>query len=274
MGLLAYLTWDLDPEIFKLGDTFALRWYGVCFASGFLIGFSIMKWIFKQEGKDEKELDSMCVALVVGTIVGARLGHCILYDFHHYMTHPLEVLQVWKGGLASHGGTLGVLIALWLFSRKRPDLPFGWVLDRVTVPTALAAALIRLGNFFNSEIVGTPSDVPWAVIFPRALVDNPMLPRHPAQLYESLGYLLTFGLMFLMYRKRKALISHGWLAGWLLVCVFTVRFIVEFFKVRQAAFAEDWPISWGQILSVPFVLGGFWLIRRAVKNGPPAVAAG
>ena len=275
MGLLAYLTWDLDPEIIKFGDTFALRWYGVCFASGFLIGFSIMKWIFQQEDKPEKDLDAMCVALVVGTIVGARLGHCFLYDFHHYMTHPLEILQVWKGGLASHGGALGVVIALWIYAKKRPEQPYGWVVDRVAVPTALAAALIRLGNFFNSEIVGTATDVPWAIIFPRAVnVADPMAPRHPAQLYEALGYLITFALMFYLYKRRKAATPYGLLTGWFLVCVFTTRILVEFFKVRQATFAADWPVSWGQILSVPFVIAGAWLIRRAIKNGPPVVATG
>ena len=273
MGLLATLIWNLDPEIFKIGDTFALRWYGVCFASGFLIGFSIMKRIFEQENKPEKDLDSMCVSLVVGTIVGARLGHCLLYDFHKYMNDPLEILMVWRGGLASHGGSLGVVIALWYYARKRPDQPYLWVVDRVAIPTALAAALIRLGNFFNSEIVGTPTDMPWGIWFKRVDPYAEVF-RHPAQLYESLGYLLTFGLMILLYRRRRATTPYGLLTGWFLVCVFSTRIIVEFFKVRQAAFAADWPVSWGQILSIPFVLAGIWLIRRAVKNGPPAVAAG
>jgi prolipoprotein diacylglyceryl transferase len=273
MALLAQLTWDLDPEIFSIGN-FALRWYGVCFAAGFLIGFSIMKWIFQEEGKPEKDLDALCVALVVGTIVGARLGHCLLYEPGYYLDNPLEILKVWKGGLASHGGSLGVIIALWFYSRKRREQPYGWVIDRVAVPTALAAALIRLGNFFNSEIVGTPSDVPWAIVFPRAVVDNPMLARHPAQLYECLGYLLTFGLMLWLYRSRKAATPHGLLTGWFLICVFTTRIVVEFFKVRQATFAEEWPISWGQVLSVPFVLAGVYLVWRARRNGSPQVTAG
>jgi len=272
MALLAQLTWDLDPEIFSIGS-FALRWYGVCFAAGFLIGFSIMKWIFEQEGKPEKDLDSLCVALVVGTIIGARLGHCLLYEFSYYMDNPLEILKVWKGGLASHGGSIGVIIAIWFYSKKRPDQPYWWVIDRVAVPTALAASLIRLGNFFNSEIVGTPSGAPWAVWFKRIDRFEPVY-RHPAQLYECLGYLATFGLMLLLYRRRKAAIPHGLMTGWFLICVFSTRIMVEFFKVRQAAFAEDWPISWGQILSVPFVVAGVVLVVRGMKNGPPAVAAG
>ncbi|MHC4955416.1 MAG: prolipoprotein diacylglyceryl transferase [Planctomycetota bacterium] len=269
MALLGYLTWDLDPEIFSIG-AFALRWYGICFAAGFLIGFSIMKWVFQQEGKAEKDLDAMCVWLVVGTILGARLGHCLLYEFTYYMDNPIEILKVWKGGLASHGGTVGVFLALWLYSKSRDDQPYGWVIDRVAIPAALGSCLIRLGNFFNSEIVGTPTEVPWAVIFKR--IDD--LPRHPAQLYESLGYLLTFLLMLFLYRRRKAAMPYGFLTGWFLICIFTTRIIVEFFKVRQAAFAADWALSWGQILSIPFLLAGAGLVWYSHRKGTPAVPSG
>jgi len=269
MALLGYLTWDLDPEIFSIGK-FALRWYGICFASGFLIGFSIMRWIFQTEDKPEKDLDAMCVALVVGTIVGARLGHCLLYERAYYLANPIEIIKVWKGGLASHGGVVGNLVALWLYSRKRPDQPYLWILDRAVVPAALAASLIRLGNFFNSEIIGTPTELPWAVIFER--IDD--VPRHPAQLYESIGYLAVFGLMMFLYRRKKAETPRGFLLGVFMIGTFSIRFLVEFVKRHQAEFAKEWALSMGQLLSIPFVLGGVFLVWYSLRKGPPVVPSG
>src|SRR5262249_49124455 len=154
----------------------------------FVLGYLIVRWQFRIEGKPESDLDHLLIYLVLGTIIGARLGHCLLYEPRFYLSHPLQILRIWEGGLASHGGATGVLIALYLYCRRRPNQPFLWLLDRVVVPTALGASLIRLGNLFNSEILGVPTQVPWAFVFVRVSSE----PLHPAQLYESLSYLLVF----------------------------------------------------------------------------------
>ncbi|MHC4849977.1 MAG: prolipoprotein diacylglyceryl transferase [Planctomycetota bacterium] len=268
--MLAYLHWNLDPTIVEIGPI-ALRYYGVCFAAGFLIGYSIIQRIFKQEGKPEKDLDSLCVALVVGTIVGARLGHCLFYHPAEYLADPISILKVWEGGLASHGGVIGNLVALWFYARKRPDQSYLWLLDRIVIPTALAAALIRIGNFFNSEIVGIPTTKPWGVVFERFRnegADGPA--RHPAQLYESLCYLLIFGFMVWLYRRRRALTPHGLLLGWFFVLLFTARFFVEFVKVPQKPGVEEDMLRQGQFLSIPFILVGIWLIWSSRKRVPSA----
>ena len=268
--MLAYLQWQLNPEIFTIGPI-KLRWYGVFFAAGFLIGYSIVQRIYRREGKPEKDLDSLCVALVVGTIVGARLGHCLLYHPGHYLGNPLEIFKVWEGGLASHGGVIGNLIALWWYQRRRPDQPFLWLLDRIAIPTALTGALIRLGNFFNSEIVGKVTDVAWAVVFPLYDRGNPNpSPRHPTQLYESLSYLLIFGLMIWLYRRRRALTPHGFLIGWFMVTVFTARFVIEFFKEPQLDSMRDATLNRGQWLSIPAILFGIWLVVSSRKRVPSA----
>jgi len=262
--MLAHIHWDFDPVIFELGPI-ALRWYGVFFAAGFLIGYSIMQRIYRREGKPEKDLDSLCVALVLGTIVGARLGHCLFYEWDEYKDNLLEILMVWKGGLASHGGVAGNLIALWIYQRKRKDQPYLWLLDRVAIPTALTAGLIRIGNFFNSEILGTPTDKPWGIVF-----GNDTVARHPAMLYESFAYFAIFGLLAWLYRRRRAATPHGFLIGWFMVTVFVARFVIEFWKKAQKAGMEDSALSMGQWLSIPAILFGVWLVWTSRKRVPQA----
>jgi phosphatidylglycerol:prolipoprotein diacylglycerol transferase len=233
----------------------AIRWYGLLFATGFIIGYRIIFNIYRKENKPTQDLDPLLMYLVIGTVVGARLGHVLFYDPGYYFSHPLEIIKIWKGGLASHGGALGVLLATYLYSRKHPTQPYLWLLDRLAIPTALASAFIRLGNFFNSEILGTPTTVPWAIVFDR--VDN--VPRHPVQLYESISYLIIFIILMTLYKKRAENLRPGMLLGLLLILVFGVRFMLEFIKMHQAAYATEF-LSVGQWLSIPMVIAGVVLV--------------
>ncbi len=258
---MAFVYWNVDPEIFRLGP-FAVRWYGLFFAVLFAVGYLLGRWIMRVEGKDVQTLDSLIVYLILGTIIGARLGHCFFYEPGYFLRHPVEILEVWKGGLASHGGALGVLAALYLYSRHHPDQPLMWLLDRVVVPTAFGGVLIRLGNLFNSEILGDPTRVPWAFVFLR--VDS--IPRHPAQLYEAAAYLIIFIGLFLLYRRMKAATPPGLLVGLFFISVFTARFLIEFVKERQATYEQNLPLSVGQWLSIPFIAAGVILVWRALSH--------
>jgi phosphatidylglycerol---prolipoprotein diacylglyceryl transferase len=262
VDFFAAFDWDASPEIFQFGKL-TVRWYGLLFALGFVMGYLLMQRIYRREGKPLVDLDVLLTWMVVATVVGARLGHCLFYEPERYLADPLSILKVWEGGLASHGGTLAILIAMWFYSRKRPSQPYLWLCDRLTIPIALAACFIRLGNFFNSEIVGHPSDVPWAVNFIR-LRDG--LPRHPAQLYESASYLIVFFILLALYGRWKERTPRGALAGTFLVLVFGVRFVIEFFKRRQAAWGEDSPLTVGQWLSIPIVALGLFLLVHAFRS--------
>lgn len=231
-------------------------------AAGFLIGFFIVQWMYRVEGKDETHLNSGLVHLLLGAVIGARLGHVLFYEPGYYFANPWLIPAVWKGGLASHGGAIGIFIALWIYTRKHPDQPLMWVLDRVTVPTALAGALIRLGNVFNAEILGRPTDVPWGFIFTR--VDN--IARHPVQLYEAAAYLVTFGIMLALYLRWKEHTPRGLLAGTFFVLVFGARLVLEFFKERQETYVLPLPLNAGQLLSVPFIIVGAMMIVWAMRR--------
>ena len=247
--------------MFSLGPI-TVRWYGVLFAAGFFLGLLYMRYVYNREGKPLADLDSLLFYMMISTIVGARLGHCLFYEPGYYLSNPIEILKVWRGGLASHGGAIGILTGMWLYSRSHRNQPYLWLLDRVVVPISLAGSLIRLGNLFNSEILGVETDKPWAVIFTR--IDE--LPRHPAQLYESISYLIIFGVLSLTYRKLGERTPRGLLLGMFLVLVFSARFMIEFVKVRQAAFTEALPLSMGQLLSIPAVLAGLVLLFKAWKS--------
>ncbi len=253
--------WDVSPEIFQLGPL-SIRWYGLLFATAFFLCFLYMRYVFEREKKSVADLDSLLVYMMISTIIGARLGHCLFYDPGYYLSNPVEIIKVWRGGLASHGGAIGILTGLYLYSKKHKSQPYLWLLDRVVVPISLAGCLIRLGNLFNSEILGVPTDKPWAVVFAR--IDD--LPRHPAQLYESASYLLIFVLLNFTYRKFGKSTPRGLLLGLFLVLIFTARFLIEFVKVRQAAFGEALPFSMGQLLSIPAVIAGLVLLFRAKKH--------
>ena len=258
----AYIYWDVSPEIFRIGS-FALRWYSLLFALSFFIGLQIITWIFRREEKPQKDLDQLFLYVLAGTIIGARLGHCLFYDPAYYLSHPLEILKVWHGGLASHGGAIGILIAMYLYARKRKDQPYLWVLDRIVVPIALAGSLIRIGNLFNSEIIGKATTVPWAFIFAR--VDE--IPRHPAQVYEAIIYALIFFYLLRRYKRTAPAIPHGQLLGLFLILIFGSRFFIEFVKIRQEAYGEALPLTTGQWLSIPMVAAGIWLLWR-IRQAP------
>ncbi len=249
---MEHFVWDFSPEIFNIGS-FAPRWYGLMFAIGFMVGYSIMQKIFIREGRNEEDLSSLLMHLMLGTIIGARIGHCLFYEPEYYLSHPFEILYVWRGGLASHGGSVGVLFSTWLYKRKHPDQGYIWLADRIAIGTAFTAACIRIGNFFNSEILGKPTDSAFGIIF-AAAGDN--TPRHPAMLYEAASYLVLFVILYWMYFKTKAPEVRGRLIGLMLTWIFTARFFIEFVKENQVGFENELPLNMGQLLSIPFIIVG------------------
>lgn len=253
--------WDVSPDIFTIGP-FVIRWYGLLFALSFIIGYQIMYVIFKKESKSDDILNDLIWYMILGTVLGARLGHCFFYNPAYYLANPIEILQVWKGGLASHGAAIGILLSLYLFIRKHREYNYLWLLDRIVITVALAGFFIRMGNLFNSEIIGIPTNVPWAFVF--ASVDG--IPRHPAQLYEAIAYLIVFFVLFTFYTRKVGKFKNGLLLGLFLILVFGFRFFIEFIKEDQTYFEKGWLINMGQLLSIPFVLLGFYLVLRKDKK--------
>ncbi len=262
--MIQYIIWDVNPEIFHVGS-WPVRWYGLSFAVGFLIGVQIMTYLFKVEKKPQADLDPLLITMVISTILGARLGHFLFYEPTMFLHNPLKTITPPFAGLASHGGVIGIIIGLWLYSQrassKATDQTFLWLIDRVCIPATLAGAFIRFGNLMNSEIFGKPTDVPWAFVFLRDH-EFSQVPRHPTQLYESLSYLIVFAVLlwyWKMYRKQSA---PGTMLGISLVWAFGLRFVWEFFKEDQVAFEDSMNLNMGQILSIPAVLFGLFLILR------------
>lgn len=253
--------WDVSPDIFSIGP-FVIRWYGLLFALSFIIGYQIMYVIFKKESKPDAILNDLVWYMIIGTVLGARLGHCFFYNPAYYLSNPLEILQVWKGGLASHGAAIGILLSLYIFVRKHKEYNYLWILDRIVITVALGGFFIRMGNLFNSEIIGIPTDVPWSFVF--ASVDS--IPRHPAQLYEAIAYLFVFIFLMIYYFRQPGKFKNGLLLGWFLVLVFGFRFFIEFVKEDQTYFEKGWLLNMGQLLSIPFVLFGIYLVLRKDKK--------
>jgi phosphatidylglycerol:prolipoprotein diacylglycerol transferase len=264
MNILSFIHWNVSPEIFSLGPIH-VRWYGLMFALGFLFGYNQVEKMFKQENEDLKWLESLFIYLIVATVVGARLGHVFFYGWEYYSQHPIEILYVWQGGLASHGGVLGIIIAMIIWSLKISKRNILWVLDRIVVPSVLVGALIRFGNLMNSEIYGNPTTFPWGFIFER---NHETVAKHPTQIYESLSYLFTFGVLYYMYWKTKAKDYLGLLTGVFFLFVFGTRFCIEFIKEVQESFEKGMSLDMGQWLSIPFILTGIALIIWSLKNGP------
>ncbi len=266
--ILNFITWAPNPEIFSLGPI-SIRYYGLLFALGFLLGYYILERMFRNERIPEFWLDKIFIYVMIATVVGARLGHVFFYGWEYYSQHPEDILKVWQGGLASHGGAIGILVAIWLYSKNVTKRSMLWTLDRLVVPVALAAVFIRTGNLMNSEIIGAETTMPWGFKFLKATgIDNPEAPRHPAQIYEALVYLATFVYLLFLYWKKRAYRREGLMLGVLLIGVFAGRFFIEFFKENQEAFEESMILNMGQILSIPFVLWGVYLIYRAFKRPP------
>jgi len=261
MSLLA-IVWSVKPELVDLGFL-QIRWYGLFFAASFFCGYLIFQKIIKKESLDIKFLDDLLVYVAVGTVLGARLGHCLFYQPDYYLANPLEILYIWHGGLASHGGAAGILIALIFFCRKY-KVNFIWVLDRLVIPIALAGFFIRMGNLMNSEIYGYETNLPWGFMF---VLNGETAYKHPTQVYEALSYLLIFGYLFFLYfRKNTEKLKDGLLLGLFLVLVFLARFLIEFVKEVQVDFENNLTLNMGQLLSLPFIIWGLYLLWNTRKK--------
>jgi prolipoprotein diacylglyceryltransferase len=358
MTVFNYILWDVSPEIFSIGG-FAVRWYGLFFALGFLIGQQILIRIYTQEGKSEKHVDTLTVYMVIATIVGARLGHCLFYEPAEFLSNPIEIFKVWKGGLASHGATIGILIAIYLYSKKQTDQSYFYVLDRMVITIAFAACLIRLGNLMNSEIIGKPTNISTAFIFAhdaRSIIEEKFpslvkdvkinkngidstasvplagldinvhfkkiglsdssfsnyvkgnlsdtlrgyagvynenviipsnfkyqirsnsdgsstavikawgIPRYPSQLYEAISSLFTFFLLLYIYNKKKGQTPEGRLFSLFVILVFGLRFLYEFLKEPQVDFENDMVLNMGQVLSIPLIIAGLFILMRTFRK--------
>lgn len=261
INLLNYIHWNVNPEIFNLGPL-SIRWYGLLFATGFLIGYYIGERMFRSEGVPQKWIDSLFFYIIIATIIGARLGHVFFYGWDYYSQNPGEIIKIWHGGLASHGGAIGILVAMLLYSKNVTKRNVFWTIDRIVVPTALVAAFIRTGNLMNSEIYGVQTSLPWGFIFER---NGETVPKHPTQIYEALVYLLAFGVLMYLYWKTRSRYKQGLLSGVFFIFIFASRFFIEFIKQNQENFEEGMALNMGQWLSIPFVLLGIYLVVRALK---------
>jgi len=258
---MEHFIWNIDPNIFAFG-AIQLRWYGVFFVGSFFLGLQIMTWIYKRENRDPVVLDNLLLYIMIGAVIGSRLMHCFAYEPEFYLSHPLEILKIYKGGLASHGGMMGIILALYIFSKRYKE-NFMWLLSRVAIVGALTASFVRFGNFFNSEILGLPSDMPWAIVFSR--ID--MIPRHPVQLYEAFAYLSLVYILLTIYKRVSPIFATKILAPLFITYMFVVRFLLEYTKTRQADYTTSLPFSTGQLLSIPLIIiGTLWLIVVLKKH--------
>lgn len=264
--MLSYIVWNADPILFSLGPV-SVRWYGLAFALGFFIGYNIVARMFKHEGAPESWLGTLLIYLIVGTVVGARLGHVFFYEWGYYSQHPAKILAIWEGGLASHGGTIGNIIALLIFSWLVSKKPASWVFDKIVIPIALVGGLIRLGNLMNSEIYGGPTTLPWGFVFVR---DGATFPAHPTQIYEALCYFALFGLLMWMYWKKNAEERPWLITGVFFIWVFGSRFLIEYVKnvqvASELAMIDKYGMNLGQMLSIPFIIAGLVLVVIAMKR--------
>ena len=266
-----FITWNPDVIALDLGF-FAIRWYSLFWAIGLISVYLLMHRLYRQQKIREEQFEPMFMYCFLGILIGARLGHCLFYEPGYYLSHPIEMVlpirnvpgQGWTftgyEGLASHGGTLGLMIALWLYA-KHVGLKFLNVLDNVAIVTPICACAIRLGNLMNSEIIGRPTDMPWAFIFER--VDS--LPRHPGQLYEAICYAIFFGIHWFFYRRYPQKVGSGFFFGLCLFLIFTSRIFIEYTKENQEAFEEGMLLNMGQLLSIPFVILGLYCMFRSSR---------
>ena len=284
MSLLS-IVWDVDPILIHIGNG-GIRWYGLLWALGLYAAYLIQVKLYKHEHCPEEWTDSLFMWITIGTIIGARVGHCWFYEWHQYgdpiqifgwnityrnpyIEHPFDLIKVWEGGLASHGGAIGIILSAWLLNKKvfskRPEYHTStlWILDRICIGACITGALIRLGNLMNSEIYGGPTDLPWGFVFVR---DGMTVPCHPTQIYEMLYCLVAFAILLPMYYKLQAYRREGLLIGVFFEIIFGTRFVLEFIKNDQEAFEADQLLNMGQLLSLPFILAGAYLIIRAYKR--------
>ena len=264
-----FIHWNPDVMAFTIGS-FGVRWYSLCWCIGLLSVFLLEQRLFKEQGIPDEKFEPLFIYSFLGILIGARLGHCLFYEPEYFLSSPTHMLEMiipaklgadgsWHftgyTGLASHGGTIAFIFALWLYSR-RMKVPFLTVIDNIGIVTPLCAAAIRMGNLMNSEIIGKPTDVLWAFIFEQ--VDN--VPRHPGQLYEALAYVVFFLVGWWLYHRRPERVGTGYYFGYCLFTIFTFRFFIEYTKEVQVSFENGMLFNMGQLLSVPFILvGGYWM---------------
>lgn len=270
--MTGFITWTANPVLFQLGF-FAVRWYSLMFLIGFTIGYYIIYKMFKHEGARQEWIDKLLIYVAIATIVGSRLGHVFFYQWDYYSQHPLDIIKIWEGGLASHGGTIGIIIAILLYSKYVTKKSPIWTFDRLVVPVALVGALIRIGNLFNHEIYGHDTTLPWGFRFIENLHGwmagaDPIFtaPCHPTQIYEALAYLALFSLLMVMYWKYNCQERKGLIFGVFLTWLFSARFFIEFIKNVQVEFEEGMALNMGQWLSVPFIIAGVVLIIYALSH--------
>ena len=296
--LLNYITWNVDPVLFSIGSL-SVRWDGLLWALGFFIGYFVMRRIYRREHMSDDAMDKLLIYMLVSTVIGARIGHCLFYEPEYYLSHPLKMLAIWEGGLASHGGAIGILIGLYLYVRNynkskkektdKQSITYIWILDRIVVAVCLVGALIRVGNVMNHEIYGTPTSLPWGFVFLRGAeqfcgtFDNytacnswdapcppsEWLPCHPTGLYEAFFCLVAMGILLWMYYKRDLGIKQpGLMFGTFLVIIFGSRICIEFLKNVQVDFERNMVFDMGQWLSVPFVVIGIVMIVWSFVKRP------
>jgi len=270
--LFLSIEWDPNIELFRIGSI-AIRYYSLMFVIAFVLGLQIMKKIYRNEGVPLEKLDPLFIYTVVATLLGARLGHFLFYDFDFLLSNPLEVLLPIKlnpfrftgyQGLASHGAAIGIIIAMYFYSKKVLKKPMLWILDRIVIPVASGAIFVRIGNLMNSEIIGKPTNSDYGFVFVQLGED---FPRHPAQLYEAFGYLITFLVLWFVYWKTDKGKVLGYLFGLFMVFLWSVRFIVEFFKEAQVEQRGEWDLNTGQLLSIPMILVGLYFMFRKGSGG-------
>jgi len=271
---LLFVNWNLNPEIFRIGG-FALRWYSLLFVGGFILGYYLFRWFCRNEGVDEKMVDPFLYTTLIATIIGSRLGHCLFYQPDYYLSSwegVLEIFQPWKGGLASHGGAIALLLAVWWFSAhygKKYSVDYLWLMDRLCLTVAFAGCFIRLGNLCNSEIYGDVTNLPWGFVFER---NGETEPKHPTQLYEALSYLLLGLVMLHLYYRDLKKLYRGTLFGLFFLWCFGSRFLIEFIKEPQVEFENQMLLNMGQLLSIPCILFGIGMLIFSFRRQIPAKA--
>ncbi len=268
------VTWDVNPVLLKFGPL-TLRYYSILFVSGFPLGYWLFYKFYKREGVNVNLLEPLLYVLLIATVVGARLGHCFFYQPDYYLTseHWLEIFQPWKGGLASHGGAIALVLAIWWYAWKygrKNGFDMMWVLDRLAIAVCFAGCLIRLGNLMNSEIYGNPTDLPWGFIFVQR---GEVVPKHPTQLYEALSYLILGFALLGVYKYKLKKIYKGWIFGVFLIFLFGMRFLIEYVKEPQVAFEENMSLDMGQWLSIPFIIAGVIILVFSYVKKKPAFAS-
>ncbi len=272
---MLFVHWHVNPVLFHIGGL-QIRWYSLLFVSGFVIGWYLFRWFFRREKVSEKLMDPLLYTLLIATIVGARLGHCLFYQPDYYLGSWQgfwEIFMPWKGGLASHGGAIALLLAMWWYSShygKKNGFDFLWIMDRLCITVAFAGCMIRLGNLFNSEIYGDVTNLPWGFIFD---LRGETEPKHPTQIYEALSYFILGLILVWVYKYKLDKVYRGFFFGAFLIGCFGMRFLIEFIKEPQVGFEEGMALNMGQLLSIPFIIVGIAiLILSIVRKLPAAVS--